>query len=156
MERISGYNDRCNLFLLLHKEYKSEEDKELLAGIIKHYPDYANIYTGKIKTELWGKGFIERIDTRPDLPDDGEKGNAIKYDFEKWKWITTEKGIKALSVEYFKSEYKQAIEDTERQKLIDKERKINIRNARWALPLSIIAILISAVALIITMILSQQ
>lgn len=50
---------------------------------------------------------------------------------------------------YFKTLHEKQSKEAERQDEVDKDRKIGIRNKQWALPLSIVSIVISVLALLV-------
>lgn len=75
------------------------------------------------------------------------KHKAVNPNFEEL-FSQNSNTIKFCDINYFSNVFSEQEEAKQRQNEIDLERKINIRNAKWALPTSIIAIIISIMALV--------
>lgn len=117
MKDIDGYNDRCILILLEHKEFKTKKEKRLLNKLKDSYPDHNNVMHQSIKDDLFKRQFLKNIDIRPDLPAYSDSGASIDYEkigTPKYKTVTTERGVTALKNKYFTSELS---EKTRKQRL---------------------------------------
>lgn len=152
MEEIGGYNDRCIIFLLEHKENKTIDDLSNLIILKNRYPDSDKMYRVKILQDLLNRGFIRSFDTRPDLPNCDEFVGVIAYDFEKIKYITTEEGLKALDFGYYKSEYKALNEERKRKERENLQLDLNIdslKRSKKAYKWSKLAIIVSVLTFLL-------
>ncbi|MGJ7024996.1 hypothetical protein [Petrimonas sulfuriphila] len=144
-DKIDGLNDRRNLLLMLYKESKIPDDESKIAILSTLYPDAANKYVREIHDDLFSRGFIDIKGKNHDVTpfDNDYNSNAC--------WVTTESGLKALEVNFFPSEIKKKNEERKRQEKKDKETDLNIQSlkmSKLAIWISVIAIIISAIALL--------
>lgn len=147
LSEIDGINDRRNLFMLINKDGQAWDDKSKILILQSFYPDFMNVYLEEIKKDLLDRGFIKHVNMHPDMPLTDEEGNENDI----FKWVTTPEGIDALNTNLFPSELKKRNEDEKRQKIKDVETDLNIRSLKrsnWAIWISILAIIISAIALL--------
>lgn len=122
MKDNDGYNDRCILILLEHKEFKTKKEKRLLNKLKDSYPDHNNVMHQSIKDDLFKRQFLKNIDLRPDLPNYSETGATIDYEkkgITKYKAVTTKSGETALKNKLFTSEL---AEKTRKETLLSLDR----------------------------------
>lgn len=145
LNKIEGLNDRRNLLLLTYKKTRTLDDENTIAILSYFYSDFIHNRVDDIRNDLVGLGLLKCVEKKDGVtPFDEEYNDNFDY-------ITTEAGENSLKTNLFPSEMRKRNEDKKRQEMKDKETELNIRSlkrSKWAIWLSVAAIIISAITLL--------
>lgn len=143
LSEIDGLNDRRNLLLLTYKKVRSIDDESNITILSTFYPDFIDNHIEAIMRDLERRGLLRLVNKHPEMPDTDEYGNEN----DKYEWTTTESGEMALKTNLFPSEMKKRNDDENQRLNNENDRRFNRSIALWSLLVSIIAIIIAAIAL---------